>query len=119
MYRLNMPICFRCKLSLPIEEFSKRPNGKPASFCKACQRANGKRHHNANRENYIKARSERSKLELASHKALISELKKAPCIDCGEQHPPWRLEFDHRAGVMIEFRIASSSNFLERDYMRN
>lgn len=40
-------------------------------------------------------------------KAIVSEIKKQPCKDCGQNYPPYVLQFDHRPGEIKKFNIAS------------
>ena len=99
--------CPRCKEELPIKRFSKRPNGSPVSFCKACQRANSKEHYAANKQKHNAKRYQRRKEERIKIKALLIELKSVPCKDCGESHPYWAMDFDHCRGEKL-FNLGAS-----------
>ena len=108
-YCLNMHKCPRCKRLLPATEFSKRPGGKPSSYCKVCQRAHSREHYEANKTRHNKSRAARGKLERKKIRAYLIELKSRPCADCGETHPYWAVDFDHRDPKQKEFSLGAAS----------
>lgn len=32
---------------------------------------------------------------IAKHRAIVAEIKKAPCTDCGQTYPSYVMDFDH------------------------
>ena len=44
---------------------------------------------------YLEWRSAYMSLRAAKHRAIISEMKTAPCMDCGQTYPPYVMDFDH------------------------
>lgn len=38
---------------------------------------------------------------------LVVEAKDVPCADCGQQYPPWVMQFDHRPGTKKLGDVAS------------
>lgn len=64
-------------------------------MCRACRRAYGRRHYEANRARYIEqARVQKKRLREERTRYLIGYFKLHPCTDCGESNPVV-LEFDH------------------------
>src|SRR5881296_437572 len=41
----------------------------------------------------------------ARRRLLVDELKSCPCSDCGVQHPPYVMQFDHRDPATKEFSV--------------
>jgi hypothetical protein len=37
---------------------------------------------------------------------VTNEKKSIPCYDCGEEYPPYVMDFDHRPGTVKSFNIA-------------
>lgn len=104
--------CFKCKLTLPTSEFSIRPNGKPTSYCKTCQRSASKAHYQANKTAHNQRRWAsiiKYRDNVTSHVIKIKE--GSPCVDCHEYHPYWAMDFDHRDPANKEFCIGQAVNF--------
>ncbi len=59
------------------------------------QRASKKRYYDKNRQMYYE-RNERNRL---ARRAVIDQHKAKPCADCGEQYPPYVMDFDHLESV--------------------
>jgi ribosomal protein S27E len=58
----------------------------------AYQKAYRDKHYADNKQRYIDQTADR-KLKL---KLEIWELKRVPCMDCGNEFNPWQMHFDHR-----------------------
>lgn len=86
--------CPKCGKTKPASAFYKRGDYL-MSYCKLCQRAHS---------NTVK-RDLRARL-----KALVQEAKSKPCSDCGEQHPFWAMDFDHRDRSTKSFNISAASS---------
>ncbi len=99
-------VCSRCFEHLDWSAFSKRPNGRPGSFCKECQRENSKAHYRIHKAKHNAGRYARRIEERKKIRELLIKLKEQPCADCGERHPYWAMDFDHRDPVAKEFTIA-------------
>jgi len=62
-------------------------------YCRRCQSEYAKKR---SREQYKKIRG------------YLDELKKVPCADCGEAHPSWAMDFDHRKGTKKAFNLGEA-----------
>jgi hypothetical protein len=85
--------CGKCLRRRLIKNFNKK--GKRfSSYCKDCNKSNLKSHYYSNPSYYKQKRiAHKSKV-----KAIISELKKNPCTDCGLMFHPCAMQFDHVPG---------------------
>lgn len=91
-----MKVCSKCKKSLPDDAFASnraRKDGKTHS-CRACHAEYTRAHYAANKQAYIERRKARS----VAIQSRITEMKRAPCTDCGESFPPIAMDFDHVRG---------------------
>ena len=81
-----------------------RPNGKPYSWCKECQRAYSKKHYKDSDRSTEEYR-ERKRRNVRENRRRIRELivatKSVPCADCGVQYPPYVMDFDHVRGKKL------------------
>jgi hypothetical protein len=75
--------CRHCKLPLSINEFHphKRMNDGLNSWCKKCSAASVKRTRDKN---------------VRCNRMRIRQLKRKPCMDCGNTFPPECMDYDHR-----------------------
>ena len=65
--------------------------------------AASRRHYEKNRDRYLE-RANAAKVRAREH---VQAIKAAtPCADCGEDHPWWRMDFDHRPGEAKRHDIA-------------
>jgi hypothetical protein len=82
-------------------DHSVRPNGKPTSYCKKCQREHSRQHYRTyKREANGRHRLNQGKLRL-KRRAMIAKLKDKPCADCGLSYPPHVMDFDHCRGDKV------------------
>jgi hypothetical protein len=100
--------CPRCHLIKATEEFNLRANGTLTSYCKECQSIVSKDHYEKNKIALNRSRYERRDLERDQIREYIDKQKDAPCQDCGERHPPWAMDFDHRDPSQKSFGIADA-----------
>ena len=92
-----MKQCGRCGVEKPIFEFAwkHKTKGWRKSCCKACLRANGKSHYEANKPAYLARSGERTRILRWERAVLLAEyFKSHPCVDCGKTDR-MVLEFDH------------------------
>lgn len=105
-----MKQCSRCKLDLPLTEFGKKGSFRQ-SKCKKCQREYAKAHYKANRDKYIHKARTRNIAVIEENFALVLELKKVGCADCGITNPVV-LQFDHVTGT----KVTNVSNMVARGW---
>lgn len=98
--------CPHCKTNLDLSCFGLRSRGTPVSYCKQCVRDHAKAHYQLNKATYADHRSRSQSTRRVGLRAEIAALKKGPCMDCGETHPSWAMDFDHRDPSTKEFSIA-------------
>lgn len=87
-----MKRCSRCEEEKPSESFHKSKTNKDGLqyVCKACALE-------YNRLPRIKEYNKRYREEHpCSGRAYIDQLKSRPCMDCGNEFPPYVMDFDHR-----------------------
>lgn len=73
-------VCYTCKKSKVLEEFHKRPNGKPQSNCIPCHKNYINQHYQDNKEYYLKKSKNSSKKTRDKCNEYIKTLS---CLDCG------------------------------------
>lgn len=98
--------CKVCEEVKPVDLFYKNSYGKCRSRCKSCSAAYSKAHYESNRVEHIKRRGENTKAHRRIMRDIIKTVKMAPCVDCGETHPYWAMDFDHRSPSEKSFTIA-------------
>ena len=88
--------CSKCKSTKDTCVFSKDKSSKDglSHRCKECQKALSDQHYAKNKNKY----KETFKKNKSRGRAIIHKLKEQPCEDCGIQHPPWVMQFDHIVG---------------------
>lgn len=100
--------CVRCKQDLQLERFNKRKSGSPYSHCITCQREYSREHYRKNKKKHNKKRVKRKRNERNMMRDMINEIKDVPCMDCGEKHPSWAMDFDHRDPKLKKFTIGNA-----------
>ncbi len=95
--------CPKCDTTKSKKEFHKR--GKYLmGYCKPCQR------------DYVNQGRRKQRVKL---RRIVAEAKSAPCQDCGESHPTWAMDFDHRDPSKKSFTIAKKlSSYLNEEVLR-
>ena len=89
-------VCTRCRRSLYLSEFYKRPRSKNNlhSICRKC---------------LCLYRAQYGVTELVKRKRnLLNQYKNKPCADCGKSYPPCVMDFDHRDESKKSFNISSA-----------
>ena len=84
-----MKRCTVCEQNRPKEAFAPR-----RAQCHDCIRAKDRERY-YNSKDWARRRAEQ-RLRYARAKAIVIELKKNPCTDCGGTFPPYVMQFDHR-----------------------
>lgn len=115
-----MKLCASCQKRLPLNRFTKRRNGKPTSYCKRCQQAYSREHYLANKDVANQRRYLSQKAQRKTMRELTNSLKDCPCADCGETHPPWAMDFDHRdpSKKVFEISEAVSKSFSKQKILK-
>jgi len=99
--------CFDCSAQLPISEFYARTNGRPKSYCKTCSKLRSHLHYKANKALRMRQQFLNRARFKAEARAIIRGLKtSSPCADCGEFHPYWAMDFDHRDPEQKSFNLS-------------
>ena len=87
-----------CNICSEYKDHSVRPNGRPASRCKECQREYSKRHYNKNKTLHIKRAVIRNKERRNALVEVVGNAKNKPCMDCDILYPYYVMQFDHVRG---------------------
>ncbi len=101
----TMPICTKCLRNKKSISFAKRPNGKATSYCRPCQRIYGHTYYSKNLKSENDRRYRNQKRIRGETQQFVQSLKASPCSDCGESHPYWAMDFDHRDPKEKKFSI--------------
>ena|SRR5579863_2121946 len=97
--QMQMKVCPRCRMLMPVSKFNRRRSGGPSAYCTICQRAYCREHYLANSALHNKRRHVRTQESRRALRALVAEYREGKrCVDCGEQDKVV-LEFDHVRGV--------------------
>lgn len=97
--------------------FSKRRNGTPNSYCKPCQDSYCREHYGKNKSKANANRYKNGKQYRHAALKLVRTLKfDRPCMDCGEIHPSWAMEYDHRDPLT---KVDNVANFAGRRMAKN
>ena len=88
--------CSRCQLTLPTNAFNLRQNGKLSSYCTKCTQEYCRAHYVKNKAKANQRRYAHQKRTRQNLRQLLILAKDVPCADCGERHPFWAMDFDHR-----------------------
>jgi hypothetical protein len=92
--------CPRCREDKPLSQFGVRTNGRPQHWCKKCHCAYQRRYFEERKEYYAKLIAER----VERNRALVRAAKSVPCADCGQNYPPYVMDFDHRVAKRSALR---------------
>ena len=94
---VELRTCTRCGETKSVDDFAtrRRATERFDTYCRACRRAYGRAHYEANRQRYID-QAAAQKRALADERVayLLTYFADHPCADCGEADPVV-LEFDH------------------------
>lgn len=105
-----MKTCKKCQKEKNESQFNKHSCRKDglSLYCKDCSRQYGQHSYKKNRDYYIaKNRSVVRDLE-----EMVRTIKNStPCMDCGNQHPYYVMDFDHRDSSDKDFCIATKRNW--------
>jgi hypothetical protein len=98
-----MKFCSRCSRWLDVTDFTINRSRKDGlqRVCRECQRLYVKAHYAANTPYYLAKAKRANERNRSLVRALLSELKSVPCVDCGQKYSPWVMEFDHVRGVKL------------------
>lgn len=94
--------CSRCGESKPVEEFQvRKTRGARQSWCRPCKNAYDRDWYQRNKDKHKREVAKRRRQEILRLRALVQELKRQPCTDCGERFPPYVMDFDHLRGTKV------------------
>ena len=95
--------CAKCHRERPEEDFNwKKKNKLRQAYCRECQNAHHKGYYAKNKLPWkLKERERRKRMS-----ALVNELKRLPCADCGGSFPPCVMDFDHRDPKLKKQNVA-------------
>ena len=94
---IKTKVCGTCKEEKPVEEFRNRTAAKDGkqSVCAICDKIRQSEYYIKNRS-HLRPKLHKAKLEkIEKHYAIVNELKKEPCIDCGNTFDPICMDYDH------------------------
>ena len=97
-------VCSRCGETKPAEDFPLRKKGRPQrhSYCRACKAVMQKNWYQRNKARHLENVKAHKRLQIARNRALINEIKSAPCTDCGKRYPPPVMDLDHVRGQKVD-----------------
>ena len=98
-----MKLCGVCRQEKDESEFY-RKGDKLQSKCRSCQRAYHRLYYKKNKSKYIEKNRRNKNRQRKRLRAILLEIKRRPCADCGGTFHPWVMEFDHREGSVKEDR---------------
>lgn len=97
-----MKRCSRCGQDKPVEEFAVRKNrSSRQSWCRSCKNAYDRAWYRRNKDKHKREVAQRRRQEVRRLRALVQELKRQPCTDCGWRFPPYVMDFDHVRGTKV------------------
>lgn len=112
-----MKTCNTCKQEKEDSSFSCKIKSKNilANKCKVCHSDYVKEHYLANKKSY-KARATKTNLAAKKrNRQVVDDLKKIPCMDCGNSYDPICMDFDHLSDkTMSVSKLSSQPYSLER-----
>lgn len=100
-------LCIKCD---EVKVHSTRKDGRPASYCKACQNQYTKAHYAANTEARIAHSAETTAAHRKTVKEFLAELKRVSCADCGVAYISPVMEFDHVRGTK-SFNLSKAGRY--------
>jgi len=104
--RLDEPIlrwCRRCQTLKPLDQFSPKKRGGWQGYCRPCHKEYKQENYRKNKDKFV-ARALAHKERM---RAILREAKGRPCADCGNQYPPYVMDFDHRDGETKLFNVSA------------
>ena len=105
-------LCPRCNRKRDQKQFSTRDGTRLNSYCAECQDQYSKEHYQKNKELHNRRRLLNQRKYRATARKILDDLKSVPCADCGEQHPPWAMDFHHRDRSKKLFSIGDTMSKL-------
>ena len=99
-----MKVCSKCQTPKEEDAFSIRGESKQ-SYCRMCQSEHHSEHYQKNKGLYAQKKKDRR----AALRDFVKSLKEQQgylCVDCGQVHPTWRLDFDHRPGEVKTLEVS-------------
>lgn len=91
-----MKTCVTCKLEKPLDEFNKLARAKDGKQprCRDCHKLT----YQGNKKEHIARVNARSKAVRKKLLEYVWELKRKPCMDCGQTFHPVVMDYDHVRG---------------------
>ncbi len=92
-----MKTCTKCNVEKPISSYGMRL-GELHKWCRECLSIYAKGRYRASpetRQAAIDKANFRRNILRPMLRNLLKELKTSPCVDCGQSHNPWIMQFDH------------------------
>jgi hypothetical protein len=102
----GMKICSACSLQRAVEEFNRKGDALQ-SKCKSCQGAYHRLYYQRNKSRFIAKNRRNKNRQRKRLRAILLEIKRRPCQDCGGTFHPWVMELDHRDGAIKEAAVAN------------
>jgi hypothetical protein len=94
--------CAICGESKPLDQFNAKVKHADRTiydaYCRPCRSEYRRQHYQANKKQYYQRVRERER----RIKAIVEAAKARPCVDCGIQYAPWKMDFDHVSGKKVE-----------------
>lgn len=89
--------CNDCRYRKPLSEFNKNAARKDGlqSVCRPCQQARYRDYYHSDGGRERDRLRVKNSADIAAKRAMVSDLKRAPCTDCGVSYPPYVMDFDH------------------------
>ena len=56
-------------------------------------------HYQSNKKSYLA----RNKVHMSKRREVLRAAKDVPCADCGQEYPPYVMDFDHRPGSLKRY----------------
>lgn len=103
-----MKTCSVCGHPKPLDSFHKSAKARDGrqSACKTCACARQKARYESDKPLH-RAQVAARQQEISD---FIDSLKVGPCLDCGDTHPPYCMDFDHRPDEIKSFGISEARN---------
>ena len=90
--------CVKCKDDKDETDFdfSNRETGTRQPFCMECRKLYQKASYERTKARKIARTVKRARTHRDEMKAFVKDLKRGPCMDCGEKFHWFAMDFDHR-----------------------
>jgi CRISPR/Cas system-associated protein Cas10 (large subunit of type III CRISPR-Cas system) len=102
----GMRVCSTCRLEKALDEFSQKGSALQ-SKCKSCQRAYHRNYYRENKSRFITKNRRNKNRQRRRLRAILLDVKRRPCQDCGGSFHPWVMELDHRDGTTKTAAVAN------------